>query len=67
MGTLKIIRINKNKFQVRDGETIVKECSTFKAAMNALISGDIDILDNMDEFNEIEDMDLKFYYDGLES
>ena len=65
MGTLRIVRINKNTFQVKDGETVVRECSTFKAAMNSLISGDIEVLDSLDEFNEIDELDLKFYYDGV--
>jgi len=62
MSTLKIHRVNKSNFQVRDGKKVVRSCSSYKEAMNAMINEDIKILDEVAEFydTELEDMDLIF-------
>ena len=57
---LKIHRVNKNKYQVKDGKKVVKECNTFKQAMNAIIAQDILELDLQEEFCDtiLEDSDI---------
>jgi len=57
---LKIHRVNKKCYQVRDGKEIIVECSSYKEAMNALISEDIRRLDDLEEWfsSDIEDFDL---------
>jgi len=62
MSNLKIHRVNKSKLLVKDGKKVVRECSSFKQAMNALINEDLLLLDNVDEFcnAEIDDMELIF-------
>ena len=58
--SLKIHRVNKSRFQVRDGKKVVRECVSFKDAMNAVISEDLLALDCVDEFcdTELEDLEL---------
>jgi len=62
MTMLKIHRVNKSRYQVKNGKQVVRECLSYKEAMNAMISEDIRILDDMAEFcdTELEDMDLIF-------
>ena len=57
---LKIHRVNKSRFQVRDGKKVVRECASFKEAMNAVISEDLLTLDCVSEFcdTELDDLDL---------
>ena len=57
MTNLKIKRINTNKFQVKDGDKVVRECSSFKEANNAILSEDLILLDNLADFCEPEYMD----------
>jgi len=59
---LKIHRINKSRFQVRNGNEVVRECKSYKEAMNAMINEDIRMLDDVSEFCDttLEDMDLIF-------
>lgn len=60
MTSLTIKRINKTRFQVKDGQEVVRECCSFREAMNALISEDLMLLDNLDEFcnTEMDDLEL---------
>ena len=62
MSNLKIKRINKSRYQVRNGSEIVRECASFKDAMNAMINEDIRMLDDVAEFCDttLDDMDLIF-------
>ena len=64
MGTLKIVRVNSKKFLVKEGSNIVRECKSYKEAMNALISEDIIMLNNVDEFLE-DDYDYSYLLDGV--
>ena len=50
MTSLKIKRVNRTKFQVKDGDKVVRECSSFKEAMDAIFAEDMILLDNLDEF-----------------
>lgn len=61
---LKINRVNKSRFQVKDGKKVIRECSSFKEAVNAVISEDLMALDYMGEFcdTELEDLDLSEDY-----
>lgn len=58
--SLKIHRINKTRFQVKDGKKVIRECSSFKEAMNAIIAEDMMFLNNIDDFcdTEMDDLDL---------
>jgi len=60
MTSLKINRINKTRYQVKDDDKVVRECSSFKEAINAIISEDMILLNNLDEFydTELDDMDM---------
>ncbi len=60
MGTLKIHRINKTRYQVRNGKEVVRECSSFREALNATISEDLLLLDSVNDFcdTELEDYDI---------
>jgi len=60
MTSLKINRVSKTRFQVKDGKKIVRECSSFKEAMNAIFAEDMMLLDNVSEFcdTELDDLDL---------
>jgi len=62
MSTLKIHRVNKRRYQVRDGKEVVRECTSYKEAMNAIIAEDILMLDSVDDFldSELDDMDMIF-------
>jgi len=62
MTTLKINRINKSRFQVKNGDEVLRECASYKEAMNAMIDADLNTLNNVDEFydTDLEDMDLIF-------
>jgi len=62
MTMLKIHRVNKSRYQVKNGKEVVRECSSYKEAMNAMINEDIKILDEVAEYydTELEDMDLIF-------
>lgn len=62
MSNLKIKRINKSRYQVRNGSEIVRECASFQEAMNAMINEDIRQLDENAEFcdSSLDDMDLIF-------
>jgi len=55
--SLKIHRVNKSRFQVKDGKKVIRECSSFKEAMNAIIAEDMILLDNVEDFCESEYMD----------
>ena len=59
---LKIHRVNKSRYQVRNGKEVVRECGSYQEAMNALICEDVRQLDDVAEFcnTELEDMDLIF-------
>ena len=58
MGTLKIVRINSKKFLIKEGDKIVRVCKSYKEATNSLISEDLMLLDNVDEF--LEDVDYHY-------
>ena len=60
MTALKIHRVNRSKYLIKDGKTVVRECSSYKEAMNALISEDLLLLDSVDEFCDttLDDLDL---------
>jgi len=62
MTSLKIHRVNKSRYQVKDGKNVVRECGSYKDAMNALICEDLRILDEFNEFcdTELDDMDIVF-------
>jgi len=67
MTALQIHRVNKTTYQVRNGKKVIRECSSYKQAMNALINEDLILLDNVNEFcdAELEDMDLIFELQGV--
>jgi len=54
---LKIHRINKRRFQVRDGDKVIRECTSLKEAMNAIIYEDLIALDNLNDFMKIDEVD----------
>lgn len=60
MTSLTIKRVNKTTFLVKNGSEVVRKCSSFKEATNALISEDLMVLDNLDDFcnAEMDDMEL---------
>lgn len=60
MTTLNIQRVNQTKFLVKDGKKVVRTCKSFKEAMNVIISEDLIVLDNVNDFcnSELEDYDL---------
>lgn len=60
MTSLTIKRVNKTTFLVKNGSVVVRKCSSFKEANNALISEDLMVLDNLDDFcnAEMDDMEL---------
>ncbi len=64
MTTLKIHRINKSNYEVRNGNEVVRKCGSFKEAQNALICEDIILLDSVDEYfdTELDDLDLMYEY-----
>jgi len=60
---LHINRINKRRFQVKHGDNVLRECTSYKEALNALMCEDMRTPDD-DEFfdTELDDMELIEFY-----
>ena len=62
MNALKINRINSKRYLIMQGKEVLRECTSYKEAMNALIAEDMIFLDSFDDFLEGDDYEtLKPY------
>ena len=58
MTELKIKRIDKSRFQIKNGKEVVRDnLASFKEANNALIAIDLEMFDNANEFLNDDDFE----------
>lgn len=64
---LKIQRINKTKFLVKEGKRIVRQCASFKEAYNFIMKEDLNNINNISELrlNEILYQDIIQSYEEV--
>lgn len=65
MTELRITRVNKSKFQIKDGKKVVRDnLKSFKEAVNTMINLDLEMLEIFEEskYMDADDQDLILSY-----